>query len=155
MEDLSGIRAIAHEVWPIAYSDVISSKQIDYMLNLMYSDEALLHQMQEENCEFILLSVNDEWAGFASYSEVEKQTYKLHKLYVLTKMQGTGLGKMLLDEVEKRARTKGGRTLLLQVNKNNKAKYFYERNGFVVDHELVVDIGNGFVMDDYVMKKLI
>ena len=44
--------------------------------------------------------------------------------------------------------------LVLNVNKNNdRAISAYVRNGFVVREAVVVDIGGGFVMDDYIMAK--
>ena len=48
----------------------------------------------------------------------------------------------------------GLRTLVLGVNKRNaKAIQAYRRNGFTVREEFVLDIGNGFVMDDYLFEK--
>lgn len=47
----------------------------------------------------------------------------------------------------------GAKALQLQVNRRNNAKYFYEKNGFSVIKEFDFDIGNGYVMDDYVMEK--
>ncbi len=46
------------------------------------------------------------------------------------------------------------RTLWLQVNKRNTdAIGFYRSAGFEVIREAVMDIGGGFVMDDYLMAK--
>jgi ribosomal protein S18 acetylase RimI-like enzyme len=45
----------------------------------------------------------------------------------------------------------GGKAIELQVNKKNVAQHFYTKQGFTIDRELVLDIGEGFVMDDYVM----
>ena len=43
---------------------------------------------------------------------------------------------------------------MLNVNRNNtKAIRAYERAGWHVAEEIVADIGNGYVMDDYVMSK--
>jgi hypothetical protein len=41
--------------------------------------------------------------------------------------------------------------VFLNVNKYNKAKFFYEKLGFTITKEEVIDIGNDYVMDDYVM----
>jgi hypothetical protein len=41
----------------------------------------------------------------------------------------------------------------LNVNKYNSAQDFYKKLGFCIDYEEVIDIGNGYVMDDYVMEK--
>jgi ribosomal protein S18 acetylase RimI-like enzyme len=42
----------------------------------------------------------------------------------------------------------------LTVNRQNfKAINFYFKNGFVIDEVADFEIGNGFVMNDFVMKK--
>ena len=70
------------------------------------------------------------------------------------KYHGTGIGARALAEVERLAREKGAHRLVLNVNKHNdKAIKAYQRAGWTVAEVVVVDIGNGFVMDDYVMAK--
>jgi GNAT superfamily N-acetyltransferase len=153
--DFPAIREVVHEVWPIAYREMISQEQIRYMLEMMYSDESLTKQIVEEGCSFIVYEVDSGILGFASYSAIEHKLYKLHKLYVFTTSHGKGIGKTLLDEVKKRVASLGGNRIELQVNKKNVAQHFYLKQGFTIDRELVLDIGNGFVMDDFVMKLLI
>ena len=44
----------------------------------------------------------------------------------------------------------------LQVNKHNhKAIHAYHRNGFVNRKSIVVEIGDGYFMDDFLMEKTI
>jgi ribosomal protein S18 acetylase RimI-like enzyme len=150
--DFAAIRAVAHEVWPIAYREMITPEQISYMLEWMYSDESMSKQVTEEGCVFLLYESNGTVLGFASFSEIEPSLFKLHKLYVFTQWQGKEIGKALLDEVKKRAAQRGGKAIELQVNKKNIAQHFYLKQGFAVDRELVLDIGEGFVMDDFVMR---
>lgn len=153
--DFSAIRAVVHEVWPVAYREVISQEQIAYMLNNLYSDQSLAKQLREEGCIFLVSEENNIVHGFASFSEIERSLFKLHKLYVYTEMQGKGIGKTLLDEVKKRSAMFGGKAIELQVNKKNVAQHFYTKQGFTIDRELVLDIGNGFVMDDFVMRAML
>ena len=150
--DFAAIRAVVHEVWPIAYREMITPEQITYMLEWMYSNESLSKQVTEEECVFLLYESNGTVLGFASFSEIEPSLFKLHKLYVYTRCQGKGIGKALLDEVKKSAVQRGGKAIELQVNKKNIAQHFYLKQGFSIDRELVLDIGEGFVMDDYVMR---
>jgi ribosomal protein S18 acetylase RimI-like enzyme len=150
--DFTAIRAVVHEVWPIAYREMITPEQISYMLEWMYSDESLNVQVEEEGCVFLVYEENGNVQGVASFSEIEGRLFKLHKLYVYTSLHGKGIGKTLLDEVKKRAAALGGKAIELQVNKKNVAQHFYAKQGFTINRELVLDIGNGFVMDDYVMK---
>ena len=66
--------------------------------------------------------------------------------------QKTGAGKALLQKVMEFARSNGGTKLILQVNRHNNAKGFYEKQGFTVLDEVKLDVGNGFYMDDYIMQ---
>ena len=48
----------------------------------------------------------------------------------------------------------GYKFLSLTVNKNNKETIkAYEKMGFKQVRDIVIDIGNNFVMDDYIMEK--
>ena len=150
--DFAAIRAVVHEVWPIAYREMITPDQISYMLEWMYSDESLHKQMKEEGCVFLVYEEGNIIRGFASFSETENTLFKLHKLYVYSTMQGKGIGKALLNDVKKRSAALGAKAIELQVNKKNVAQHFYTKQGFTLDRELVLDIGEGFVMDDFVMR---
>ena len=150
-QDIETIRQVAQEAWPVAYGSILKPDQIEYMLDMMYSAASLHKQMEEEGCEFIIAEL-DKPVGFASFSEIGDGLFKLNKLYVLSTMQGLGVGSRLTREVIRRCEERGGTLLELQVNKNNEAKLFYEGLGFEVDHEGVFDIGQGYVMDDYIMS---
>ena len=80
------------------------------------------------------------------------KAHKLNKLYVLPAAQGTGAGKALLNKSIEVAKAAGSSSLFLQVNKQNDAYTFYLKHGFVKEQEFKFDIGNGFFMDDYVMR---
>jgi diamine N-acetyltransferase len=152
-KDILTIRRICFEVWPQTYQNIISGAQIDYMLAMMYSADAIKKQLKEDGCIFLIASKNGKDLGFASFSETdEKQIFKLHKLYLSKKYQGLGLGKELLNEVLLQAKQSGGLAIILQVNKFNTTKNFYLKNGFEVLREAAFDIGNNFIMDDYVMS---
>lgn len=153
--DFAAIREVVHEVWPIAYREMISQEQIAYMLQMMYSDDSLRKQISEEGCMFLLYERNGKVEGFASFSQIDGSLYKLHKLYVYTHLHGQGIGAGLLDKVKQLVVLEGGDSIELQVNKKNPAQHFYFKQGFTIDRELVLDIGDGFVMDDYVLRLLL
>ncbi len=155
LADIASIQAVVREVWPIAYKEMITQEQIDYMLDMMYSDASLKKQMLEDGCEFILAKEENVVVGFAGYQKMNDCIFKLHKLYVLSSQQGKGTGKLLLDEVCSRSKSRGGISLELQVNKKNIARKFYEKNDFDVESELQLDIGEGYIMDDFVMRRIL
>lgn len=67
--------------------------------------------------------------------------------------QGKGLGKILIEETESQAIKKRNSKLLLNVNRQNKARLFYEKLGFKIAYSEDIEIGNGYLMNDYVMVK--
>jgi ribosomal protein S18 acetylase RimI-like enzyme len=152
-EAIPVIQHLTGQVWPQTYASLLTTEQIDYMLEQMYSTTALTQQM-EEGHQFLLALNEKQPVGFASYSNTSKEKeYKLHKLYVITTKQKTGAGKQLLWEVINRVKVEGGQQLILQVNRENKnAIDFYLRMGFHKEREADFDIGNGFFMNDYVLK---
>ena len=150
--DIPFIRSIALKTWPVAYGTILSREQLEYMLERIYSPESLQKQLQYKHYFFLALQ-NYEAVGFASFSQTEDKTYKLQKLYVLPSCQKSGVGKELLQTVETVAKSMGATRLQLNVNRQNIAKSFYEKNGFQIIREEDIDIGNGFFMNDYVMEK--
>lgn len=150
--DISSIQIIANKTWPLTYEPIIGKDQVDYMLGLFYSAASLTGQMKNGHYFFLALR-NYSPVGFASFSKVAENTYKLHKLYVSTEEQGGGTGRKLLDTVETVVKSMDGKKLILNVNRKNIAKGFYEKAGFTVSNEEDIDIGNGYFMNDYVMEK--
>ena len=122
------------------------------MLDLIYSEASLQKQMNDKH-HFIIVHEGDPPVGFASYSETHPQIYKLHKIYVLPTQQGKGTGRFVIDQVVTTIKARGGKRLQLNVNRNNKAKDFYEKLGFAAIGEENIDIGNGYFMHDYIMEK--
>ncbi len=147
---------LANQIWPIAYSDIITKAQIDYMLNLIYNKSTLQTQMQNGQRFYVLFDALKP-IGYLSIEHDYKKSLitKIHKVYLLTEYQGKGLGKFLLNKVEEISKINNQDYMILNVNKNNKARFFYESQGFKIVKEEIIDIGNGYVMDDYVMEKKI
>ncbi|MBR2480216.1 MAG: GNAT family N-acetyltransferase, partial [Clostridia bacterium] len=62
-----------------------------------------------------------------------------------------GIAQMLLNVLVDRLKENGLIEMYLTVNKGNlRAIRAYERFGFIRTDSIITDIGNGFVMDDYV-----
>lgn len=155
--DLRIIREIADRVWPETFAAILSPEQIVYMMKMMYAPEVLAAELA---CGYVfeVLYVDGVPAGYAVHSRYEARpdTAKLHKIYLLGDYQGQGLGSQLLNHVIRRSAEAGYRYLRLNVNKENvKAQKAYLRNGFNIVEAVKIDIGNGFVMDDYVMEKVL
>ncbi|NTV46274.1 MAG: GNAT family N-acetyltransferase [Chlorobiales bacterium] len=156
-EQFAQIATIAREIWHDHYSSIISPEQIDYMLEKGYAIDVIRHEVKEKCVRYDQLFVANEFVGYVAYGPVdEPSTLKLHKLYIRVSLHGNGFGKRLLEHVDSFAKENGYKFIILQVNKKNeKAIRAYTRFGFSVREESVIDIGNGFVMDDYIMQKTV
>jgi ribosomal protein S18 acetylase RimI-like enzyme len=148
--ELPILESLARKIWPHTYADIITKEQMDFMLNWMYSTETLVAQQQSGH-EFYLISKDNTDVGFIALEQAG-QELKVNKVYVLPEIQGSGAGKQLMDKAIERAKTKNCTHLFLQVNRANKAKFFYDKLGFTIRSEEDFDIGNGFFMNDYVME---
>lgn len=148
-EHAAEIARLADVVWRAHYPGIISEEQIDYMLANMYELGVLRREMAT-GIVYLRALESEKLVGFAAYGPAEKEI-KLHKLYVHPEHQRRGIGRALMERVEQAC---VGQTLMLTVNKRNEqAIAAYQKHGFVVRESIVVDIGRGFVMDDYVMEK--
>lgn len=155
LTDVDRIREIAEITWPATYSSIISVEQIAFMLDWMYDKQTIETAIRSEQQDFLVLERNGEILGFSGIEHGYKHQAitRIHKLYVLPETQGTGAGKELLAAIAEEAKKHQSEQLHLNVNKANPAVQFYLHNGFKMDHEVILDIGNGFVMDDFVMTK--
>ena len=150
-KDILLIQELTNIIWPQTYKDILSKEQIAYMLNMMYSTDALTKQMNDDH-QFILVKDAETVVAFASYTLIKPTVYKLHKIYALPDQQGKGIGKFIINFITDQIKQSGATALQLDVNRHNKAKGFYEKLGFKVIAEKDTDIGNGYFMTDYVME---
>ena len=155
-DQLPIIRKLADVAFPHTYKEILSPQQINYMMEWMYSSDSLHKQMQEGQYFFVLFE-NDTPVGFVTVEPQEKQLYHLQKIYVLPEYQGKGAGKKLIETAQDLVRTlkpENKKAILeLNVNRSNSAVCFYKKMGFVIDRQGDFPIGDGYYMNDYIMKK--
>jgi len=152
--ELSLTQNLAEKIWPSAYGTILSKEQLSYMLNWMYSIETLEKSFDKGN-EFYCAFDNDLPLGFLEleFLSEEASSVKLQKIYVLPSEQNKGIGKIFLQLALLRAKNRGARNVILQVNRANKAVQFYLKNNFCIISEEDFPIGNDYYMNDYVMEK--
>ena len=151
-DELFIIEDLAKVIWPVSFKEMISEQQIDYMLNWMYKPQKL-KENHTNGHHFLIYTEGDEALGFVSYEIKEKKsTIRIHKLYVHHESQKKGIGKRLLEHVKKIGLNEKMTYLDLFVNRTNPAVGFYKLKGFYIDQEIDLDIGNGYFMNDYLMK---
>jgi ribosomal protein S18 acetylase RimI-like enzyme len=155
--DFETLARLAETIWRSHYTKIISNAQIDYMLGERYTPEKLRLYLNADDRWLMLLHIDDRAVGYCSYALTGTPgEMKMEQLYLLPEFHGKGLGSLMLRHVEEQSRLRGCTTLMLQTNKRNDiAIAFYRKAGFTVREEAVFDVGGGFVMDDYVMEKLL
>ncbi|SBW10242.1 conserved hypothetical protein [uncultured Dysgonomonas sp.] len=154
-DHIYNIQVLSNVIWPATFSNILSQEQISYMMDMMYSTSSLEKQMNELHHHYLLAEEDGEYLGYLSYELNYKGTpiTKIHKIYVLPSVQGKGVGRLFIDAVSKLALKNNNTLLSLNVNRYNKAIDFYKRMGFDFFTSENIDIGNGFLMEDYVMNK--
>jgi len=80
----------------------------------------------------------------------------LSKIYIEASKRGKGLGKKAIQFLENLAANHKLGEISLTVNKNNiKTIKAYEKMGFKNLGPVIQNIGNGFIMDDFKMGKIV
>lgn len=153
--DVEAIGDLAREIWLLHYPGIITREQIDYMLVQRYAADHLRYELTQPDIQWRVARRDGAAVGFsASVYLAASHELKLDKLYVHPQAQRGGVGRMLMDAALARAEALQCRNLILAVNKQNeKAIAAYRAYGFAVREAVTVDIGGGFVMDDFIMAR--
>jgi N-acetylglutamate synthase-like GNAT family acetyltransferase len=151
LEDIPLIQEIAEEAWRPTYGHILTEEQTLYMIPLMYNTELISGQIHL----FSMLEDDGVAIGYCAFEKTSETDGKLHKLYLRPSVKQKGAGSFIIEQISHQARLMGLTSIYLNVNKHNSAVEFYLKKGFIKDHEMVLDIGNGYVMDDYVMRLML
>lgn len=152
--DFNAIAKLASIVWHEHYIPIIGKAQVEYMVAKFQTSEAM-QQQANEGYQYYIIKYNNENVGYLSIKNSNDDLF-LSKIYLLKEFRGKQIGKAAFNFIEEKAKEYQCKTISLTVNKNNKdAIKTYEKTGFKNVEALVMDIGNGFVMDDYRMVKTI
>lgn len=151
-EQIVLVEKLAREVWEQHYTPIIGAAQVAYMLKNFQSANTISSQLKEGYNYFIIKSKMDS-IGYLSILPKKDELF-LSKIYVLQRFQGKGYGKFAMNFVIDTTKSLNKQKISLTVNKDNSnAIKAYEKMGFKNIDAVVTDIGNGYVMDDYIMEK--
>lgn len=145
------LEELAAEIWTEHYTPIIGSAQVSYMLDKFQNAKAIAKQIAD-GAEYFLMQEDKKAVGYFSYQKRDGALF-LSKIYLLKDARGKGFGKQAMNFIAEKAKNKGLKSIALTVNKYNyNSIKAYEKMGFVTLRELVADIGEGYVMDDYWME---
>ena len=141
----------AQRVFKEYYNDLIGFDQAAYMADLFLSTEAI-EKLMEQGAIFKLVVEDDRILGFYECKKEDTRVF-LSKLYVDRPYRGNGIGKIMFEDLLDYTRSNGLNKIYLTVNKYNTPSYnIYLHLGFKVIDAVENDIGNGYIMDDYIME---
>lgn len=125
-DDWTTVRKVAEIAFPATYSDILSERQIDYMMEWMYSAESLIRQMEEGHVFYIAYDGDGVPVGYVSIQPEGKNVYHLQKLYVLPERQGEGIGRQLFSTAvtEMKRMCPEARRMQLNVNRQTRLMTF-------------------------------
>ena len=151
MELVYSVYAVADAIWHQHYDPIIGEEQVDYMVEKFLSPDAVAEQINS-GYEYFLYSYDYTFAGFAAILEKDDELF-LCKLYVDEEFRGKGIGKYMFQKFVEICKMRNLKKIWLTCNRNNAgALAFYEHIGFSKVREEVTDIGEGYVMDDFILE---
>lgn len=154
-EEIAELAQFAAEIWREYYVSIITMEQIEYMIGKFQSVQAMTNQIEHQSYEYYVMQQDGSTVGFMSVKQEGGKLF-LSKFYISKENRGRGYASEAMAFLEQLCMKRSLSHIWLTVNRFNESSIaVYEKKGFRVVREQVADIGNGFVMDDYVMEKIV
>lgn len=154
VQDSELIHTMAWKVFPRTYEGILSEEQTEYMMHWMYDVGNVRCQMEREGHVYFIAYDGETPVGYVSVGPDGEDKVHLEKIYVLPEYQKTHAGGALFRHAVAYVREAfpAAVAMELNVNRNNPALGFYRHMGMRIDRQGDFDIGNGFYMNDYIMR---
>ena len=150
-EAIQLVASLAERIWNEHYVPIIGQEQVDYMVKNFQSEEAISKQVMQDGYEYYLLYFNSRPEGYISV-RMDREELFLSKFYVTKEKRRFGVGKEAMTLIINHGRKLGAKSIRLTVNiHNTNTINAYYKLGFENQGPIVADIGNGYIMDDYLM----
>lgn len=151
-DDIKILADLASEIWHKYWPKILSPAQIDYMVAKFQSCNAIKEQLEDEGYIYNIMEYNDKNIGYFGVCPKDDYLF-LSKIYINDDYRGQGLGKEAFKRIIELAKENNKNSIRLTVNKyNSNTIETYKKWGFDTINDVVTDIGNDFVMDDYIME---
>ena len=153
LQDFQILEELARRIWEEHYTPIIGEDQVSYMMEKFQQAEVMQRQAAHEDYRYYLVYYQSRIAGYFSFKTMDRDLF-LSKFYLEKEFRGKGLARQMMEFIENRAAEAGLERISLTVNKNNlNSIAAYQAMGFDVTEPVVIDIGGGFVMDDFRMMR--
>ena len=152
VDNLKELAKLASLIWHEYWTEILSPEQIDYMINKFQSENAINEQIKNEKYEYFYILSDNQKAGYIGLSQKDNYLF-LSKMYIMSNFRHKGIGTKAFDLIKSYTNDKNYNKIILTVNKYNANTISaYTKWGFKITDAVVTDIGQGFVMDDYIMQ---
>lgn len=149
--DIQTIASIANEIWHQHFTPIIGEAQVDYMVEKFQSYPALKAQVRDDGYEYFTFLCDGTPCGYIGV-HAEEEALFLSKLYIKKDFRGQHLATKGLHFLISLCKERNLKKIWLTCNKHNdNTLQIYDHLGFKITDEQTADIGNGFVMDDYIL----
>ena len=149
--EIEDVAILANEIWHQHFIPIIGEAQVEYMVEKFQSYPAISKQIKEDGYEYFRIYLDDIFAGYTGV-HAEDDSLFLSKLYIKKDCRGHKLATHTFNYLIDICKTRGLKKIWLTCNKYNADTLaVYDHLGFKITDEQVADIGNGFVMDDYIL----
>ncbi len=159
-EDLSDLQKISIDTYSETFEKFNSKENMDAYLSDAFNTPKLEKELRDPHSEFYFLYCDGQLAGYLKVNEVPSQTdihdplsLEIERFYILRAFQGTGMGQFLMEQALSMAIARKKEYVWLGVwEHNEKAKRFYQKNGFykIGAHSFVMGDDD---QTDFVLRK--
>lgn len=160
-EQIRDLAAMADEIWHEYWPGLIGKEQTDYMVEQFQSFGALIRDIRNGEYEYWFLvddqSGEDRIVGYTGGKmELSTKRFFISKIYLYASERGKGYASRVIHFYERLCEMRKLEAMYLTVNKDNDlAIRAYKAKGFETIESAETDIGDGFIMDDYIMEKTV
>lgn len=149
--EIQEIATLAEEIWHQHFTPIIGEAQVNYMVEKFQSYPAIKSQIEQDGYEYYQIRYREVLAGYTGIHP-ETDALFLSKLYIHQDFRGLHLATMTLQFLTRLCKERGLSRIWLTCNKyNHNTLAIYNHLGFTITDKQIADIGNGFVMDDYIL----
>ncbi|MDR0514927.1 MAG: GNAT family N-acetyltransferase [Coriobacteriaceae bacterium] len=180
--DIARLALMADHIWHEYWPALLEEAQIDYMVERFQSVEAITRDIREKGYEYWILEHDGQVVGYtggqgedataetgtipqnpsdatddgSGECQTQGVRFFISKIYLYREDRGKGYASDVIRFYEGLCRARGMGSMYLTVNKYNELGIrAYRAKGFQTIDSVVTDIGQGFVMDDYIMEKAV
>lgn len=154
--DISKLAQMAHDIWFEYWPAIIGKDQTAYMVEKFQSEAAIKRDMTDNAYEYwFIQDSKGHTVGYTGgHVEPETNRFFISKIYLFADERSKGYATDTIHFYDELCIERGLDAMYLTVNKqNNLGIRAYKAKGFVTIEEAEISIGEGYIMDDYIMEK--